>query len=208
MLRLVERATKKRPTRYVAFLRGINVGGHKPVRMAELTEAFTGLGLANVRTVLASGNVLFDAPTSSRKTLAARITAGLKQALGLDATVVLRTLEDIRLLLDSDPFKPLKPPAGTQLYITFLAEDAPTDVALPRPTPNIRIARVSAGELASVVVLSPGIGTTDLMTALDKQLGRKATTRNWNTLEKLLAGEQTANSSQLTAPGIRRTRPT
>jgi uncharacterized protein (DUF1697 family) len=192
----VERTPRSRLTRYVAFLRGINVGGHKPVRMAELAAAFTGLGLANVRTVLASGNVLFDAPTSGRKTLAANISAGLKRALGLDATVVLRTLEDIRLLLDSDPFKALKPSAGAQLYIIFLAEDAPTDIALPRPTPSIRIARVSAGELASVVVLSPGIGTTDLMTALDKQLGRKATTRNWNTVRKLLAAEPTANSSR------------
>jgi uncharacterized protein (DUF1697 family) len=204
----VERTTRSRPTRYVAFLRGINVGGHKPVRMAELAEAFAGLGLANVRTVLASGNVLFDARPSSRKTLAARISAGLKQALGLDATVVLRTLEEIRLLLDSDPFKALKPPARAQLYITFLAEDAPTNVPLPRPTANIRIARLSTGELASVVVLSPGIGTPDLMTALDKQLGRKATTRNWNTVRKLWAGELTASSSQPTAPGSRRTRPT
>lgn len=204
----MERAPRGRLTRYVALVRGINVGGNKPVRMAELAEAFAGLGLANVRTVLASGNVLFDAPLSGREALAARISTGLKQALGLDATVVLRTLEDIKLLLDSDPFRSLKPPAGAQLYITFLAEDAPTDVWLPKPTANIRIARLSAGELASVVVLSPGIGTPDLMTALDKQLGRNATTRNWNTVTKLLTGEPTANSSQPTAHGIRRRRPT
>ena len=53
--------------RHVAFLRGVNVGGHKPVKMAELQATFAGLGLKNVRTALAGGNVLFDTPSSSRK---------------------------------------------------------------------------------------------------------------------------------------------
>jgi uncharacterized protein (DUF1697 family) len=174
--------------RYVAFLRGVNVGGHKPIRMAELAAAFAELGLRNVRTVLASGNVLFDAPTLSRKGLAARISAGLKRTLGFDATVVVRTLEEIGQLLDSDPFRGMKPPAGAQLYITFLAEDAPAEVA-PTGRSNIRMARVSAGEVASVVVLSPGHGTTDLMSILDRQFGRKATTRNWNTLKRILTAD-------------------
>jgi uncharacterized protein (DUF1697 family) len=173
--------------RYVAFLRGVNVGGHKPVKMAELAATFAELGLKNVRTVLASGNVLFDAPPSGRKRLAARITAGLRQAFGFDVTVVLRTCEEIGRLLDSNPFGAMEVPARAQLYITFLAEDAPAEVAQPDRSPraNVRMVRVSAGEIASVVVLSPGHGTTDLMSTLDKQLGRMATTRNWNTLKRI-----------------------
>lgn len=50
------------PRSYVAFLRGINVGGHAVIRMSELQRAFEGLGFENVRTVLASGNVIFDPP--------------------------------------------------------------------------------------------------------------------------------------------------
>jgi uncharacterized protein (DUF1697 family) len=173
--------------RYVAFLRGVNVGGHKPVKMAELAASFTGLGLKNVRTVLASGNVLFDALPSSRNRLAARITDGFRRAFGFDAPVVIRTLEEIGRLLDSDPFGKLEIPARAQLYITFLADDAPTEVAQPdrSPSGNIRMIRVSAGEIASVVMISPGHGTTDLMNALDKQFGRMATTRNWNTVKKI-----------------------
>jgi uncharacterized protein (DUF1697 family) len=176
-----------RSLRYVALLRGVNVGGHKPVKMAELEEAFAGLGLKNVRTVLASGNVLFDAPPSSRKKLAARITAGLKRAFGFDATVALRTLGEIEQLLDSNPFGNMQAPARAQLYITFLAEDAPAEVAQPDRSPrgDVRMVRVSTGEIASVVVLSPGRGTTDLMSTLDKQFGRKATTRNWNTVRRI-----------------------
>jgi uncharacterized protein (DUF1697 family) len=165
----------------------VNVGGHKPVKMADLAAAFAGLGLRNVRTVLASGNVLFDAPPSSRKRLAARITAGLKRAFGFDVTVVLRTLEEIGRLLDSNPFGDMEFPARAQLYITFLAENAPAAVAQPdrSPTANVRTVRVSAGEIASVVVLSPGHGTTDLMNTLDRQFGRMATTRNWNTVKRI-----------------------
>jgi uncharacterized protein (DUF1697 family) len=174
--------------RYVAFLRGVNVGGHKPVKMAGLAATFAGLGLRNVQTVLASGNVLFDAPASSRKRLAARITAGLKRAFGFDATVVLRTLAEIGRLLDTNPFADIKLPARALLYITFLAEDAPAEVAQPDRSPrgHIRMARVSAGEIASVVVLSHGHGTVDLMNTLDRQFGRMATTRNWNTVQRIL----------------------
>jgi uncharacterized protein (DUF1697 family) len=184
--------------RYVGLLRGVNVGGHKPVKMAELGATFTGLRLKNVRTVLASGNVLFDAPPSSRKRLAARITAGLKRAFGFDVTVVLRTLEEIGRLLDSNPFGNMQAPARAQLYITFLAEDAPAEVAQPDRSPrgNIRMVRVSAGEIASVVVLSPGHGTTDLMSTLDRQFGRMATTRNWNTVKRI----RTAHSSRERQP--------
>ena len=180
--------------RYVAFLRGVNVGGHKPVKMAELQATFAGLGLKNVRTVLASGNVLFDAPPSSRKRLAARIVAGLKRAFGFDAMVVLRTREEIGRLVDSNPFGDMEFPARAQLYITFLAEDAPAEVAQPDRSPkgNIRMIRVSAGEIASVVVLSHGHGTTDLMNTLDRQFGRMATTRNWNTVKKI----RTADSNR------------
>jgi uncharacterized protein (DUF1697 family) len=176
-----------RSLRYVAFLRGVNVGGHKPVEMADLAAAVAGLGLKNVRTVLASGNVLFDAPPSDRKRLAARITAGLKRAFGFDATVVLRTLEEVARLLDTNPFAGIELPARAQLYITFLADGAPAEAARPDRSlrANMRTVRVSAGEIASVVVLSQGHGTTDLMNTLDKQFGRMATTRKWNTVKKI-----------------------
>jgi uncharacterized protein (DUF1697 family) len=184
---LPNRNVPPKSLQYVALLRGLNVGGHKPVKMADLAATFVGLGLKNVRTVLASGNVLFDAPSSSRKRLAARITAGLKRAFGFDATVVIRTLEEIGRLLDYNPFGRMKLPAHAQLYITFLAEGTPAAVAQPDQSPkgNIRMVRVSVGEIVSVVVLSPGHGTTDLMNALDRQFGRMATTRNWNTVKRI-----------------------
>jgi uncharacterized protein (DUF1697 family) len=101
--------------------------------------------------------------------------------------VVLRTLAEIGRLLDTNPFADIDFPARAQLYITFLAENAPAAVAQPdrSPTANVRTVRVSAGEIASVVVLSPGHGTTDLMNTLDRQFGRMATTRNWNTVKRI-----------------------
>jgi uncharacterized protein (DUF1697 family) len=68
-------------SKYVAFLRGINVGGHKTIKMDELKEAFEANGFKNVKTFLASGNVLFDAPKAGVTTLAKKIrnlSMGLK----------------------------------------------------------------------------------------------------------------------------------
>ena len=76
--------------RYVAFLRGINVGGHALIKMADLKKAFAEMGFANVHTLLASGNVLFETGPAERKAIAGKIGSGLKQLLKKDVGVALR----------------------------------------------------------------------------------------------------------------------
>ena len=79
--------------RYVAFLRGMNLGGRR-IKNDELRAAFEGLGFDDVATFRASGNVIFDAPTASaRRTLATKIEAGLADALGYEVPVFLRSGE-------------------------------------------------------------------------------------------------------------------
>ena len=85
-------------TQYLALLRGINVGGRNIVRMADLREAFGELGLADVATYIASGNVLFRAPGQARARLAAEVERALSRRFGADLKVVLvpeTQLEDV-----------------------------------------------------------------------------------------------------------------
>lgn len=180
---------------YVAFLRGINVGGHKSVKMADLRTAFEAMGFQNVRTVLASGNVVFGAarPASSEEATA-RIAQELQQTLGHAVSVTVRTMGDLRHLVDSDPFKDVTLTPDTRLYITFLSQPVKSrpDFAYESPEGDLTIRRISPGEVAGMVVLSSGHGTTELMALLDKQFGAAVTTRNWDTINKVMKARQLA----------------
>lgn len=183
------------PVRYVAFLRGINVGGHKPVKMADLRTMFASMGFKNVKTILASGNVLFDVPPGvglpdKALDLAAHIEERLQRSSGYPITVVLRTVADLQHLVDSDPFKGVAITPTTRLHVTFLSDPAARqpDLTHKAPENDLTIIRESPGEVCSVLTLSPAWGTTDLMTLLEKEFGRGVTTRNWNTISKIVRG--------------------
>jgi uncharacterized protein (DUF1697 family) len=170
----------------VAFLRGVNVGGHKTISMADLKKAFESLGFKRVRTVLASGNVVFEGPEKDRS-LAGTIAAKLEKDLGFPVTVVLRTLRELRAVIASDPFKDAPTGPGVKRYVTFLAEKRAglPGLLAPKPEQGLRLVRVTPGEVFSVVRLSPGAGTPELMAFLEKALGPKVTTRNWQTVLRL-----------------------
>ncbi|MDQ2675753.1 MAG: DUF1697 domain-containing protein [Actinomycetota bacterium] len=88
---------------YLGLLRGINVGGKNLVRMSELREALEGLGLADVRTYIQSGNFLFRAPRQSRKELAGRLEAALSRKFGLELKLVLLTQAQLKRVVAEAP---------------------------------------------------------------------------------------------------------
>jgi uncharacterized protein (DUF1697 family) len=154
--------------------------------MAGLKSAFESMGFLNVRTVLASGNVVFEA-SGKDPHLDRTISRGLEKAFGSPVKVVCRTVRELRTLVASDPFKKVPPAPNVKLYVTFLADTKKprSHRHLPAPSAGFRILRVAPGEIFSVVTLSPGVGTTDLMASLEKAVGHDVTTRNWQTVIKL-----------------------
>jgi len=174
--------------KYVAFLRGINVGGHKAVKMEELKKAFEALGFENVKTLLASGNVLFEAPHASASTLAKKIESKLETAFGHEIGVLIRKIEELQRLAEANPFAGVKVTPQTRLYVTFLSEKPKSGLKIPYESPDksFKIIRATGSEVCSVLTLSPNSRTVDLMSILEKEFGRKVTTRNWNTIEKIL----------------------
>ncbi len=180
---------EKSDRRYVAFLRGINVGGHASIKMADLQAAFAGMGFRDVRTVLASGNVIFTSERSDQKALAREIGSGLKKLLKKDVGVVVRSQYDLEKLQSADPFKGIEVTPSIRLYVTFLSEKTqPRTIGIPYSTPEgeFRILQATCGEVFSVVDLAKGKGTTEAMAIIEKEFGANVTTRNWNTILKAL----------------------
>jgi uncharacterized protein (DUF1697 family) len=118
-------------TRYAAFLRAINVGGHV-VKMDALRRQFLGLGLTNVETYIASGNVVFDSRARNAVTLERRIAAHLRRALGYEVATFLRTVAELAEIARYRPF----PEDGASLYIGFLPK--PLDAAARRVVLSLR----------------------------------------------------------------------
>ncbi len=106
-------------TRYIAFLRAMNVGGHV-VRMETLRDLFSTLGLSKVETFIASGNVIFESPSSARA-LEQKIEASLESALGYQVATFLRTEAELHSIASHQPFSPEIMREAKTLVVGFLA---------------------------------------------------------------------------------------
>ena len=174
--------------KYVAFLRGINVGGHKIIKMDELKGAFDSIGFKNVKTFLASGNVLFDAPKAGGTTLAKKISKMLNTTFGKEINVIIRSTDELQKLVEQKPFDGIKVTPQTRLYVAFLTEKPDNSLKIPYESPdgNFKIIANSKNEVFSVLTLSPNSKTVDLMSVLEKEFEKKITTRNWNSIMRIL----------------------
>lgn len=174
--------------KYAAFLRGINVGGHKPVQMEKLREAFEALGFQNVKTLLASGNVIFEAPSANAGTLVKRIEKKLRETFGHEINTIIRTAAKLQALADSEPFQGIRVTPRTRLFVTFLSGKPTTSLKIPYESPDksFRILRLTGGDVCSVLTLGPQWAKNlRQMNILEKEFGKKVTTRTWNTVVKV-----------------------
>jgi uncharacterized protein (DUF1697 family) len=171
--------------KYIALLRGVNVGGRHQAPMATLKKMLEGMGFANVKTLLASGNVIFEANKENLSSRAKKLEATLAKTFGFPISVLLRTKRDIERLVESQPFKGIKVTPETRLYVTFLP-GKPKSAKIPKlPSKDFQVLSVTETYVCSVLRLSENKRTVDLMEALEKEFGKNITTRNWNTVEKI-----------------------
>ncbi len=169
--------------RYVAFVRGINVGG-KTVKMAELKKMFESLGFKEVTTYKASGNVIFDSDGNPAR-LTEKIESGLHKLIGSETHAIVRGMDELGELVAGEPFKGVRMEAGTRLYVTFLPESAKSKMK-DRADKTYSM-RTSGSEI--YIVRSPEEKTVDIMGMLDKEFGKVVTTRNWNTVAGIVEAE-------------------
>ena len=171
-------------SQYVAFLRGINVGGANVIKMEDLRDAFDDIGCLNVHTVLASGNVVFDAAEDDPAEMTRLAEDGLTAAFQKEIGVILRTTEQIRSLIEADPFADVDGP-GLKLHISFMADAPSTHLNLPYDSPygDFRILEPIGLDLP--IVAQPDSRFTNAMKLIDKEFGPKVTTRGWSTVLKI-----------------------
>jgi len=174
--------------KYVAFLRGINLGKRR-VKNDQLSEVFESLGFEDVKVLIASGNVVFTADETDEAKLTRTIEAGLESGLGFKVDTMLRSADEIRAMLALDPFKGIEITKQTRLYVTLLAGTTKSTMKLPYASDdgNFRILARNDREVYSVLTVQEGARTVDLMAVLEKEYGKRSTTRNWNTIVKAAA---------------------
>ncbi len=172
-------------TTYLAFLRGINVGGHRLIRMAELKAAFEAIDLGAVRTYIQSGNVIFQA-NEAEQTLRQRIEQQIEAAFGFPVTVALRTADEMAHVIANNPFAPDTLLESERLYVALLA-DAPAMPGVER-----LLASNTApdefrmlGREVYLLYRQTARGTLLTNNLLESRLGVPATSRNWRTLTTL-----------------------
>jgi uncharacterized protein (DUF1697 family) len=169
---------------YVALLRAVNVGSYGRMSMKDLQGWLADVGGTDITTYVQSGNVVFNADSSSPAGVAEALENRIAEACGLDVDVLVRTAKEIKKVATNNPFfKPGSDPRT--LHVTFLAEKPDRDEvgALSAP-PGPDQFHIAGREI--YLYLPNGIGRTKLNNAFFGKLRMPATTRNWNTVTKLV----------------------
>jgi len=172
--------------KYFAFLRAINVGGHT-VKMDHLRALFEALGFANVETFIASGNVIFDSPARSSKSLENKIEAALEKALGYEVITFVRNARELAACAACEPFDESKATGHTS-YVGFL-KNTPGEAAkkkLMSLANKDHDFHLSGRELYWLSRVSFSDSTIS-GTVLAKSLGQPTTLRNTTTIKRLAA---------------------
>lgn len=174
------------PIRYVALLRGVNVGG-VTVKNAQLVETFEAQGFTSVRPVLASGNIVFDvAADASREDLAGRIGTALSRDFGREIPLVLEAQSRLRRVAEEYPFE--RDDAALHPYVVFSSDpvaltgilEAAKDLTL-----NVESVREGDGVVYWRVPKGSTLDSPFARVLAGKAVARSLTTRNLRTVEKL-----------------------
>lgn len=172
-------------SKYIAFLRAINVGGHN-VKMDVLRELFESLGLTNVETFIASGNVIFDAKAGNTQALEKKIEKKLHEALGYEVATFIRTDAELAEISKYKPFPHSQLDAATALNIGFLAE--PLDNAIKQKLmaleTDIDSFHVHGREIYWLCIKKQSDSKIS-NAVIERKLGLKTTLRGANTVDKL-----------------------
>lgn len=174
--------------RYIAFLRGINVSGQKIIRMENLRSVMADTGFTDVKTYIQSGNIVFSSDIQNIEFLIVKIENGIEEAFGFHTDVIIRRFADIETLLNSTFFDLIQSSAGKKHYITFLKNEYQGELDFPVFSKNndieiIRQNKMDFFSLSSIYKGNYGFPNS----FIEKLTGIPATTRNPNTLVKIMS---------------------
>ena len=174
--------------RHVAFLRAVNVAGHAIVKMADLKDAFERAGCKDVKTFVQSGNVVFESSVKGAPAMFRRLPVTLRDLLGVEPTILFRTIGELDRLVKADPFTGFDVPPDAKRYVTFLSRPPERVARLPLVSPKEALEAVTIQDLDVFIVSrrkkNGFYGFPNNF--VEKELGVAATTRNWSTVAKIV----------------------
>lgn len=172
-------------TACVALLRGIGPG-NPDMRNENLRRVCEEVGLRGVATVISSGNVIFDADPDDLPDVEARLEAAWPERLGFRSTTITRSRHELEEILEQRPFGDLEHGPRTSLLVTFAKEELSLDVDLPFRPPGLGYEVVVARprELFTVTHLESAPDGA-VMGWVERQLGKRITSRSWLTVERI-----------------------
>lgn len=170
---------------YVSMLRGVNLGGHKKVKMEELRALYSALKLQSPQSYIQSGNVVFRANSSDAAALAGKIERAIEKKFGFQSKVLLRTTDEMRQVVATNPLR-AREAEPSKLLVTFFHDHvAPETVKKLAAIECDEEIRVHGREL--YIYFPTGIGRSEIRAVLERTLkATPGTARNWNSVLKLL----------------------
>lgn len=175
-------------THFVAFLRGINVGGNNKINMKELAELFVKLGYHDVQTYLNSGNVLFVSDEKSNEVHAKKIEDALLEKFGLKIRVMIKTKAELEFARDANPFKNEKYGDEATLFVSFLfnsATDTDRETIKSWSSDHEKIS-ATKHEVYTLLFREAFPKSSMGKSWLLNKLKLDSTARNWNTLNNVI----------------------
>ncbi|WP_411576335.1 DUF1697 domain-containing protein [Streptomyces mutabilis] len=175
-------------TRYAALLRGINVGGAKKLPMADLRALLEELGHGAVRTHLQSGQAVFASGHGDEETLAAELAQAVEKRFGFPVDLIVRDHAYLRAVAEACPF-PAAELEPKQLHVTYFSAPVDEERFASIDRPAFLPEEFRLGDRALYLYAPNGLGRSKLAEALARPRVNKgliATTRNWNTVTKLV----------------------
>jgi len=172
---------------WVALLRGVNVGGARKIRMAELRDVCSSLGFGSVATYIQSGNVVFRAQDEDPAAVGRRVADAIERSFGFDVATMVRDVPELAAVVEGNPFLVEGVDDTSRLHVTFLSETPPESVHR-----EFGSYRVGGDELRlmgreAYLHCPGGMGRSKLTPAfMERRFGTASTTRNWRTVTTLL----------------------
>jgi uncharacterized protein (DUF1697 family) len=173
---------------HITLLRGINVGGHNKVAMADLRKVLESLGFADVKSLLQSGNLVFTSERPADAALEQLLETETARQLGVSADYIIRSAAEWKKIVARNPFpKEAKDDPSHLVVVCFKTQPSAKNVtALEKWTNGPEVIRGDGKQL--YITYPAGIGRSKLTGALiEQKLACRGTARNWNTVLKLAA---------------------
>jgi uncharacterized protein (DUF1697 family) len=173
--------------RYAVLLRGINVGGHAKIAMAELRDLLTELAFTEVRTLLQSGNAVLTASVDEPGQVTTRIEKGITAKWDLTVRCLSRSAEELAAVIDANPLAEIAT-NGSRMIALFLSEQPDPDLLAVHDPTSLAPEQVRLGDRVIYQWCPDGVQTAPQVGPfVERRLKVAVTARNWNTVTKLAA---------------------